>query len=272
MLPLVTDDKFHDECGVFGIYGHAEAANLSYLGIHALQHRGQESAGIASWDGKTIHLHKAMGLVADIFNQRTIAGLPGTAAIGHTRYSTAGQSVIANAQPMVARTTAGQIAVAHNGNLVNAEELRRDLEKRGALFQGSSDTEVIVHLLAHQAQGSVDDRIRGALSSVRGAYSLLFLTEKGIVAVRDPLGFRPLVLGRLRNGATVFASETCALDLRGPTRRSSAGRCTRRARHWGTSSRVRLRATPRWSCPCPPPACRPRWGIPRRAASPMTWG
>ncbi len=212
-LSLVTDDKLHDECGVFGIYGHAEAANLSYLGIHALQHRGQESAGIASWDGKTIHLHKAMGLVADIFTQQAIAGLPGTAAIGHTRYSTAGQSVIANAQPMVARTTAGQIAVAHNGNLVNAEELRRDLEKRGALFQGSSDTEVIVHLLAHQTHGSVDDRIRGALSSVRGAYSLLFLTEKGIVAVRDPLGFRPLVLGRLRNGATVFASETCALDL-----------------------------------------------------------
>ena len=212
-LPLVSDDKFHDECGVFGIYGHSEAANLSYLGIHALQHRGQESAGIASWDGKTIHLHKAMGLVADIFNQRAIAGLPGTAAIGHTRYSTAGQSVLANAQPMVARTTAGQIAVAHNGNLVNAEELRRDLEKRGALFQGSSDTEVIVHLLAHQTHGAVEDRIRGALSSVRGAYSLLFLTEKGIVAVRDPLGFRPLVLGRLRNGATIFASETCALDL-----------------------------------------------------------
>ncbi|MFN2549746.1 MAG: amidophosphoribosyltransferase [Myxococcales bacterium] len=209
----MRDDKFHDECGVFGIFGHPEAANLSYLGIHALQHRGQESAGIAAWDGREIHLHKAMGLVADIFDQQAIASLPGTSAIGHTRYSTAGQSVLANAQPMVARTTAGQIAVAHNGNLVNADELREELASRGALFQGSSDTEVVVHLLAHQTQGTIEERIRGALSTVRGAYSLLFLTEKGVVAVRDPLGFRPLVLGKLRNGATVFASETCALDL-----------------------------------------------------------
>jgi amidophosphoribosyltransferase len=212
-LRVLDDDEFHDECGVFGIFGHPEAANISYLGIHALQHRGQESAGIASWDGRQIHLHKAMGLVADIFTQQAIAGLPGTSAVGHTRYSTAGQSNLANAQPMVARTTAGQIAVAHNGNLVNYDELKQELEGKGALFQGSSDTEVIVHLLAHQKSGTVEERILGALSNVRGAYSLLFLTEKGVVAVRDPLGFRPLVLGRLRNGATVFASETCALDL-----------------------------------------------------------
>ena len=212
-LQVLQDDKFHDECGVFGVFGHPEAANLAYLGIHALQHRGQESAGIASWDGRQIHLHKAMGLVADVFTQQAIAGLPGTAAIGHTRYSTAGSSNLANAQPMTARTTAGQIAVAHNGNLVNAEELRAELAARGALFHGTSDTEVIVHLLAHQPEGSIEERIRGALASVRGAYSLLFLTEKGIVAVRDPLGFRPLVLGKLKNGATVFASETCALDL-----------------------------------------------------------
>src|SRR5882672_5909321 len=158
-------------CGIFGVFGHPEAANLSYLGIHALQHRGQESAGIASWDGSTIHLHKAMGLVADIFDQQAIAGLPGLSAIGHSRYSTAGQSVLANAQPMVARTTAGQIAVAHNGNLVNADELRQELAARGALFSGTSDTEVIVHLLAHQTHGSIEDRIRGALASVRGAYS-----------------------------------------------------------------------------------------------------
>jgi amidophosphoribosyltransferase len=209
----MRDDKFHDECGVFAVFGHPEAANLSYLGIHALQHRGQESAGIASWDGSRIHLNKAMGLVADIFDQEAIAGLPGTVAIGHTRYSTAGQSILSNAQPMVARTTAGHIAVAHNGNLVNADELREKLAAHGALFQGTSDTEVIVHLLAHQQEGSIEDRIRGALESVRGAYSLLFLTEKGIVAVRDPLGFRPLVLGKLKNGGTVFASETCALDL-----------------------------------------------------------
>jgi len=214
-LPVLhrDDDKFHDECGVFGIFGHAEAANLAYLGIHALQHRGQESAGIASWDGRKIHLHKAMGLVADIFTQQVIAGLPGSSAIGHTRYSTSGQSNLANAQPMVARTTAGQIAVAHNGNLVNYEELKLELEEKGALFQGTSDTEVIVHLLAHEKIGSVEERIQGALANVRGAYSLLFLTEKGLVAVRDPLGFRPMVLGKLRNGGTVFASETCALDL-----------------------------------------------------------
>jgi amidophosphoribosyltransferase len=210
---LTDEDKFHDECGVFGVFGHSEAANLAYLGIHALQHRGQESAGIASWDGEQIHLHKAMGLVADIFDQQAIAGLPGTVAVGHTRYSTAGHSNLANAQPMVARTPAGQVAVAHNGNLVNAEELRAQLADRGALFHGTSDTEVIVHLLAHQREGTIEERIRGALANVRGAYSLLFLTEKGIVAVRDPLGFRPLVLGKLKNGATVFASETCALDL-----------------------------------------------------------
>jgi amidophosphoribosyltransferase len=213
-LPILQDDdKFHDECGVFGVFGHAEAANLAYLGIHALQHRGQESAGIASWDGSQIHLHKAMGLVADIFDQQAIAGLPGSSAIGHTRYSTAGQSNLANAQPMVARTPVGQVAVAHNGNLVNAEELRAELAGRGALFQGTSDTEVIVHLLAHQREGTVEERIRGALADVRGAYSLLFLTERGIIAVRDPLGFRPLVLGRMKDGAAVFASETCALDL-----------------------------------------------------------
>jgi amidophosphoribosyltransferase len=207
-------DKFHDECGVFGVYGHAEAANLAYLGIHALQHRGQESAGIASWDGREMHVHKAMGLVADIFTQEAIASLPGNIAIGHTRYSTAGSSNLANAQPMMARTTTGYIAVAHNGNLVNAEELRAQLASKGALFHGSSDTEVIVHLLAHEAAGAhIADRIRNALTHVRGAYSLLFLTEQGIVAVRDPLGFRPLVIGRLKSGAPVFASETCALDL-----------------------------------------------------------
>jgi len=210
---LAGSDEFRDECGVFGVYGHPEAANLAYLGIHALQHRGQESAGIASFDGRTVHVHKAMGLVADIFDQEAIGSLPGTVAIGHTRYSTAGSSNLANAQPMVARTTAGQVAVAHNGNLVNAEELRMELAKRGAIFHGTSDTEVIVHLLAHQREGSIEERILAALSGVRGAYSLLFLTEKGIVAVRDPLGFRPLVLGKLKSGATVFASETCALDL-----------------------------------------------------------
>ena len=208
-----SDDKFHDECGVFGIFGHGEAANLAYLGIHALQHRGQESAGIAAAHDGKIAVHKGMGLVADVFGDKnTLAGLPGSAAIGHTRYSTAGQSVLENAQPMVARTTGGPVAVAHNGNLVNAEELRAELADQGALFQGSSDTEVLVHLYARERGGTVVERVQQALAKVRGAYSLLFLTGDALVAVRDPLGFRPLVLGRLR-GAWVFASETCALDL-----------------------------------------------------------
>jgi len=206
-------DRFHDECGVFGIYGHGEAANLAYLGIHALQHRGQESAGIAALDGKKLAVHKGMGLVADVFSAKdTLSKLPGSAAIGHTRYSTAGQSVIENAQPMVARlSTGGQVAVAHNGNLVNAEELREELANEGALFHGSSDTEVLVHLIARE-RGSSLERVQRALERVRGAWSLLCLTDEGLIAGRDPLGFRPLILGRLR-GAWVFASETCALDL-----------------------------------------------------------
>jgi amidophosphoribosyltransferase len=206
-------DKFRDECGVFGIFGHHEAANLAYLGIHALQHRGQESAGIAAThDGKVL-CHKGMGLVADVFGAKDkLAQLPGSAAIGHTRYSTAGQSVIENAQPMVAKTSSGPVAIAHNGNLVNAEELRAELAAQGALFSGSSDTEVLVHLYARARGEGAVSRVQQALAKVRGAYSLLFLTDRALVAVRDPLGFRPLVLGRLR-GAWVFASETCALDL-----------------------------------------------------------
>ncbi len=206
-------DRFHDECGVFGIYGHGEAANLTYLGIHALQHRGQESAGIAALDGTRLAVHRGMGLVADVFSAKdTLGKLPGSAAIGHTRYSTAGQSVLENAQPMVARLSPGQVAVAHNGNLVNAEELRAELAAEGALFQGSSDTEVLVHLIARERGGGTVERVQRALARVRGAWSLLCLTDEGLVAGRDPLGFRPLILGRLR-GAWVFASETCALDL-----------------------------------------------------------
>jgi amidophosphoribosyltransferase len=204
-------DKFHDECGVFGLFGLPEAANLTYLGIHALQHRGQESAGIAAADGRRIAVHKEMGHVADIFDQRELAVLTGHAAIGHTRYSTAGQSTLSNAQPLYFKTSAGPLAVAHNGNLVNAEELRKELEGAGALFQTTSDTEVIVHLVARE-KGPLVERIQRALERVRGAYSLVFLGEDSVIAVRDPLGFRPLVLGRLR-GAHVFASETCALDL-----------------------------------------------------------
>src|SRR5207248_10168867 len=194
----IDDDKFHDECGVFGVFGHPEAANITYLGIHALQHRGQESAGIASLNGGQIHLHKSMGLVADIFGVETLARLPGDAAIGHTRYSTAGQSRIENAQPFLSSGALGPIAVAHNGNLVNAEELRARLEEQGAIFVGSSDTELLLHLIARERGGTVVERIQRALQHVRGAYSLLLLTRDSIVAVRDPLGFRPLVLGKLR--------------------------------------------------------------------------
>ena len=208
----IDDDKFHDECGVFGVLGHAEAANITYLGIHALQHRGQESAGIAALDAGQIQVHKTMGLVADNFDAATLARLPGSAAIGHTRYSTAGQSRIENAQPFVFKGSVGPIAVAHNGNLVNAEELRASLEEQGAIFTGSSDTELVLHLIAREREGTAVERIQRALAQVRGAYSLLFLTQDSIIAVRDPLGFRPLVLGKLR-GAPVFASETCAFDL-----------------------------------------------------------
>jgi amidophosphoribosyltransferase len=209
----VDDDKFHDECGVFGVFGHPEAANLTYLGIHALQHRGQESAGIAALDAGKIQVHKAMGLVADIFNVEALARLPGDAAIGHTRYSTAGESRIENAAPFVSSGAAGPMAVAHNGNLVNAEEIRAELEAQGAIFTGSSDTELLLHLIARERAATPIERIQRALQHVRGAYSLLFLTGDSIVAVRDPLGFRPLVLGKLRGGAPVFASETCAFDL-----------------------------------------------------------
>src|SRR5438128_12526930 len=209
----IDDDKFHDECGVFGVLGHPEASNIAYLGIHALQHRGQESAGIAALDRGQIQVHKVMGLVADNFDAPTLARLPGSAAIGHTRYSTSGQSRIENAQPFVFKSSStGPIAVAHNGNLVNAEELRAQLEAQGAIFQGSSDTELLLHLIARERDGTPIERIQRALAQVRGAYSLLFLTQDSIVAVRDPLGFRPLVLGKLR-GAPVFASETCAFDL-----------------------------------------------------------
>ena len=217
-----TYDKMKDECGVFGIWGLGkleEASNFTYLGLHALQHRGQEAAGIVSTDGETLHVHRGMGLVADIFTAEVLSRLPGGAAIGHVRYSTTGASHLKNAQPIAIQYQGGPIAVAHNGNLVNAEALRAELEAQGSIFQASTDTEVIVHLIARTrpvgAVGAVDElvaAIRGALGRVAGAYSLLFLTPKAMVGVRDPHGFRPLVIGRLR-GQWVLASETTALDL-----------------------------------------------------------
>ena len=205
-------DEFHEECGVFGVYGQPEAANLVYLGLYALQHRGQESAGIVSSNGKTLVSHRGMGLVADIFNSEVIQRLEGTLAIGHNRYSTTGSTTLKNCQPLVVEYARGGLAVAHNGNLVNFAELREGLERSGAIFQSSSDSEVIIHLVAASRAPSLVDGVVEALAQIRGAYSLLFLTERQMIAARDPFGFRPLVIGKLKN-ATVVASETCALDL-----------------------------------------------------------
>jgi amidophosphoribosyltransferase len=199
-------------CGIFGIHGHEEASNLTYLGLHALQHRGQESAGIVSSDGGGMHSFRAMGLVADVCTAEVLSRLPGSAAIGHVRYSTAGVSQLKNAQPLYVSYQGGQLAVAHNGNLVNAQSLKDELESTGAIFQSDSDTEVLIHLIARSRESSFTRRVVEALKRVEGAYSLLFLTERQLVGVRDPRGFRPLVLGKLKN-AWVLASETCALDL-----------------------------------------------------------
>src|SRR5271154_2055574 len=205
-------DAFNEECGVFGVFGHPEAANLAYLGMYALQHRGQESAGIVSSNGKSLISHRGMGLVADIFNNDVINRLEGTAAIGHNRYSTTGSTSLKNCQPLVVEYAGGGLALAHNGNLVNFAELRDRLEASGSLFQSSSDSEVIIHLIASSHAPTLAERVAEALAQVRGAYSLVVLAQREMIAVRDPLGFRPLVLGSL-NGAPIVASETCALDL-----------------------------------------------------------
>jgi amidophosphoribosyltransferase len=211
------DDKFHDECGVFGVFGHTESANITYLGLHALQHRGQESAGIVTTDGDRLYAHRAMGLVQDSFTQDQLARLPGRAAIGHVRYSTAGSSHIKNAQPIAVDYARGSLAVCHNGNLTNADELRAQLEARGSIFQSDSDTEVFVHLVAASKEIAVEDRIADALTKVKGAYSLLFMTEDALIGIRDPMGIRPLCLGLLpgQKDAHVMASEPCAFDLIG---------------------------------------------------------
>jgi len=211
-LPQLEDDHFHDHCGVFGILGHPEAAKLAYLGIYGLQHRGQESAGIASSDGADLYVHKAVGHVQEIFTPETISRLPGSASIGHTRYSTAGDTTLLNAQPIMIDCNKGKLALGHNGNLTNAIELRRRLEHRGSIFQTTSDTEVIVHLVARSAARNLSGALADALNQVEGAYSLVVLTRDEIYAIRDPRGFRPLVLGRF-DGAWVVASETCAFDL-----------------------------------------------------------
>ncbi|KPK44513.1 MAG: amidophosphoribosyltransferase [Nitrospira bacterium SM23_35] len=206
----------HEECGVFGIYGHPEAANLTYLGLYALQHRGQEGAGICSSDGRQLFLEKSMGLVADVFSEKRLRRIPGHMAIGHNRYSTAGSSVLKNVQPIVANFSLGTLAIAHNGNLVSAADLRTSLEEEGAIFQSSSDSEVIVHLIAHSKGNEFYERVAHAISQINGSFSLLILREKELIAIRDPYGVRPLSLG-MKNGAYVIASETCAFDLIGAT-------------------------------------------------------
>jgi amidophosphoribosyltransferase len=208
----IEDDHFHDRCGVFGIFGHSEAAKLAYLGLYALQHRGQESAGIASSDGTDLYIHKAVGHVQEIFTPQAISSVPGMAAIGHTRYSTAGENTLMNAQPLLIDCGKGKIALGHNGNLTNAIEMRRSLESRGSIFQTTSDTEVILHLVARSMARDFAGALAEALNQVEGAYSLLVLTPNEMYAIRDPRGFRPLILGRL-NGAWVAASESCAFDL-----------------------------------------------------------
>jgi len=209
-------DGFKDECGVFGIYSHPEAANLTYLGLYALQHRGQESVGIASSDGARLKVHRAMGYVADAFNETQMSELSGNAAVGHVRYSTAGESGLKNAQPILIDCAHGEIAVCHNGNLVNALELRDQLVRQGSIFQTTSDTEVLLHLYARSKGETVEAALMESLAQVRGAFSLVLMTKDRVVAVRDPHGFRPLAIGALGD-SYIFCSETCALDLIGAT-------------------------------------------------------
>ena len=212
------DDHPKEECGVFGIYGHPEAANMAYLGLYSLQHRGQESAGIVASDGDRVHSEVGMGLVADVFTEERIAKLQGTIAIGHNRYSTSGQSDIKNAQPFLVNYAKGTLALGHNGNLVNDGALRAELEANGSIFRSTTDSEVILHLIARSAEKTTEGAIVEAIQRLEGAYTLTMMTEDMLIGIRDPLGFRPLVLGKLPaeqagGDSWVLTSETCALDL-----------------------------------------------------------
>jgi amidophosphoribosyltransferase len=209
---LDSCDGPRESCGVFGVFGHDDAAKLAYFGLYALQHRGQESAGIVTSTGKSIHEHKGMGLVHEVFNEPILNGLHGHMAVGHVRYSTTGSSVAKNAQPFVAAHGGKTLAIGHNGNLTNAREVRCGLEKRGSIFQTTMDSEVIVHLLARHLGEGMEEALVKAVSQIQGSYSCVLMTEDKLIAVRDPNGFRPLCLGML-NGGYIVASETCALDL-----------------------------------------------------------
>ena len=211
------DDRLHEECGVFGLWGSEGAAASTALGLHALQHRGQEAAGIVSFDGRQFYSHRALGLVSDTFSAGpVIEKLKGFAAVGHTRYSTTGETLLRNVQPLFAEFSFGGLAIAHNGNLTNAMKLRRGLIEQGSLFQATSDTEVIIHLMARSQATSVEDRLIDALKQIEGAYSLVCLTKDALIGIRDPLGVRPLVLGTLGE-SYILASESCALDIIGAT-------------------------------------------------------
>src|ERR1700754_808209 len=208
-------DRLREECGVFGIFGHPDAAAITALGLHALQHRGQEAAGIVSYDGKRFYSERRLGLVGDAFAKREVIDrLPGNAAVGHVRYSTTGETILRNVQPLFAELNAGGFAIGHNGNLTNGLTLRRQLVREGAMMQSTTDTEVILHLVARSHKGRFVDRFIDALREIEGAYSLVGMTNKKLVGARDPLGIRPLVLGML-DGSPILASETCALDIIG---------------------------------------------------------
>ncbi|HSL38819.1 MAG TPA: class II glutamine amidotransferase, partial [Desulforhopalus sp.] len=220
---MATDHHLHSapnrpthECGVCGIYDHHDSAKLTYFGLYALQHRGQESAGIVTANGEKVQIHKDMGLVPDVFSEEALQRLTGNISIGHVRYSTTGASNITNAQPLMVTHKGKTLAVAHNGNLVNSIELRSALEEKGSILQTTMDSEVVLHLLARSIHLGLEAALRETFALLKGAYSLLLMTEQSMIAVRDPDGFRPLCLGKLKNGnggGWVVASETCALDL-----------------------------------------------------------
>ena len=213
LCALDDHDKPRHECGICGIFGHPDAAKLTYFGLYALQHRGQESAGIVASDGTRVAIHKAMGLVPEVFSESTLQRLTGHMAVGHVRYSTTGDSNIVNTQPFMVHHQGTPLAVAHNGNLINAIALRHDLEHQGSIFQTTMDSEIAIHLLARSLDRGLAEAVKESFARIKGAYSVLLMTRDTMIAVRDPNGFRPLCLGRLENGAHVVASETCAFDL-----------------------------------------------------------